>query len=173
VNRSIVFFFCLSIRSNTHVECPISIHCCTNTNNKVNKTALRSSLIISFNIIFFILILSILNQFLFSSYYYNKKKEQITYHYIYIYIYYSYHSSFKCSSSSTRDTLARIGTFLNVQFILFPLIQCMISHMILREKKNLIQPQETYTGSKVTYCLLCHYGQKGKMIASSSLFNSE
>jgi len=32
--------------------------------------------------------------------------------------------------------------------------------MILREKKNLIQPQETYTGSKVTYCLLCHYEQK-------------
>ena len=29
-----------------------------------------------------------------------------------------------------------------------------------RERKNLIQPQETYTGSKVTYCLLCHYEQK-------------
>jgi hypothetical protein len=32
--------------------------------------------------------------------------------------------------------------------------------MMLREKKNLIQPQETYTGSEVTYRLLCYYDQK-------------
>jgi hypothetical protein len=32
--------------------------------------------------------------------------------------------------------------------------------MMLREKKLLIQSQEAYTGSLVTYRLLCHYGQK-------------
>ena len=46
---------CLSIPSDTHAECPISIHLSTNTNNKVNKTALfypsfvRSLLIVSLN----------------------------------------------------------------------------------------------------------------------------
>jgi hypothetical protein len=172
-------FFRLSILSSTHAECPISIHLHTNTNNKVNKTALclssafRSSLIISFNTIFFILILSDLNKFLFLLITTKRKREQITYHYTYVYIL----------------LISLIQIFIiNKRYISqnWYISKCSIHiisldtmyHLLydITRKKNLIQSQETYTGSKVTYCLLCHYEQKGKkMIASSSssLFNSK
>jgi hypothetical protein len=84
------FFVCPFFRIHMF-ECPISIHLSTNTNNKVNKmtlclsSAFRSSLIISFNTIFFVFILSNLNKFPFL-YITIKKGTNHTYHYIYVYI---------------------------------------------------------------------------------------
>ena len=158
MNRSISCL-CLSILSDTQVECPISIHPSPNKNSKVNSTALsflRASL--SNRRIQHNGLRVQLNKF--SSYY--TLNRAISHSWL--------SGCFRRRTNISEEwdntsffiaTERYISWKMNTPWFDFPWHEQSNTYhhcvMIQHEEKNLISPRETYSGSLVTYRLLCHY----------------